>query len=121
MTAQLACDASQMALWRRKGPENVIVHTDRAGQYCSTDYQSLLKRHNLQGSMSARGCCYDNACAESFFNMLKVECIHGEDFASQEIIWTVVFNYIECNNNRWRRHSACGGLSPEQFENQSLA
>ena len=67
MTAQLACDALQMALWRRKRPENVIVHTDRGGQYCSTDYQSLLKRHNLRGSMSARGCCYDNACAESFF------------------------------------------------------
>ncbi|WP_031614586.1 IS3 family transposase, partial [Salmonella enterica] len=63
MTAQLACDALQMALWRRKCPENVIVHTDRGGQYCSTDYQSLLKRHNLRGSMSARGCCYDNACA----------------------------------------------------------
>ncbi|MGW1445487.1 DDE-type integrase/transposase/recombinase, partial [Serratia rhizosphaerae] len=62
MTAQLACDALQMALWRRKRPENVIVHTDRGGQCCSTDYQSLLKRHNLQGSMSAKGCCYDNAC-----------------------------------------------------------
>ncbi|HCR5581578.1 TPA: IS3 family transposase, partial [Shigella flexneri] len=23
--------------------------------------------------------------------------------------------------NRWRRHSWCGGLSPEQFENKSLA
>ncbi|WP_159196696.1 IS3 family transposase, partial [Klebsiella pneumoniae] len=23
--------------------------------------------------------------------------------------------------NRWRRYSACGGLSPEQFENQNLA
>ncbi|EBV3242619.1 hypothetical protein DOH76_24355, partial [Salmonella enterica subsp. enterica serovar Oranienburg] len=23
--------------------------------------------------------------------------------------------------NRWRHHSACGGLSPEQFENQNLA
>ncbi|WP_431614756.1 IS3 family transposase, partial [Enterobacter asburiae] len=23
--------------------------------------------------------------------------------------------------NRWRRHSACGGLSPEQFENLNLA
>lgn len=67
MTEQLACDALQMALWRRKRPKNVIVHTDRGGQYCSTDYQSLLKRHNLQGSMSARGCCYDHACAESFF------------------------------------------------------
>lgn len=32
MTAQLACDALQMALWRRKRPENVIVHTDRGGQ-----------------------------------------------------------------------------------------
>ncbi|EME1359975.1 IS3 family transposase, partial [Klebsiella aerogenes] len=34
---------------------------------------------------------------------------------------TMVFNYIECDYNRWRRHSACGGLSPEQFENQKLA
>ncbi|WP_391570856.1 hypothetical protein [Serratia ficaria] len=31
MTAQLTCDALQMALWRRKRPENVIVHTDRGG------------------------------------------------------------------------------------------
>ncbi|ENQ6349978.1 IS3 family transposase [Salmonella enterica] len=121
MTAQLACDALQMELWRRKCPENVIVHTDRGGQYCSTDYQSLLKRHNLRGSMSARGCCYDNACAESFFHTLRVECIHGEDFVSREIMRTAVFNYSECDYNRWRRHSACGGLSPEQFENQNLA
>ncbi|HDS7828845.1 TPA: IS3 family transposase [Klebsiella pneumoniae] len=121
MTAQLACNALQMALWRRKRPKNVIVHSDRGSQYCSMDYQSLLKRHNLRGSMSARGCCYDNACAESFFHTLKVECIHGDDFASREIMRTAVFNYIECDDNRWRRHSACGGLSPEQFENQSLA
>ncbi|EPM8444122.1 IS3 family transposase [Citrobacter freundii] len=121
MTAQLACDALQMALWRRKRPQNVIVHTDRGGQYCSADYQALLKRHNLRGSMSAKGCCYDNACAESFFHSLKVECIHGERFTRREIMRTTVFNYIECDYNRWRRHSACGGLSPEQFENQSLA
>ncbi|HBR1440795.1 TPA: IS3 family transposase, partial [Klebsiella pneumoniae] len=118
MTAQLACDALQMALWRRKRPENVIVHTDRGGQYCSADYLALLKRHNLHGSMSAKGCCYDNACAESFFHSLKVECIHGERLISREIMRMTVFNYIECDYNRWRRHSACGGLSPEQFENQ---
>lgn len=64
---------------------------------------------------------YDNACAESFFHSLKVECIHGERFASREIMRATVFNYIECDYNRWRRHSACGGLSPEQFENQNLA
>ncbi|ENU2595247.1 IS3 family transposase, partial [Shigella flexneri] len=27
----------------------------------------------------------------------------------------------ECDYNRWRRHSWCGGLNPEQFENQNLA
>ncbi|TDS84855.1 transposase InsO family protein [Rahnella sp. BIGb0236] len=121
MTAQLACDALQMALWRRKRPKNVIVHTDRGGQYCSSDYQTLLKRHNLRGSMSAKGCFYDNACVESFFHSLKVECIHGERFSSREMMRMTVFNYIECDYNRWRRHSACGGLSPEQFENQNLA
>ncbi|EHD6476862.1 IS3 family transposase, partial [Salmonella enterica subsp. enterica serovar Cerro] len=30
-------------------------------------------------------------------------------------------HHRECDYNRWRRHSACGGLSPEQFENQNLA
>ncbi len=121
MTAQLACDALHMALWRRKRPENVIVHTDRGSQYCSVAYQVLMKRHNLRGSMSAKGCCYDNACAESFFHTLKVECIHGERFISRDMMRTAVFNYIECDYNRWRRHSACGGLSPEQFENENLA
>ncbi|ATO35243.1 Mobile element protein [Dickeya dianthicola RNS04.9] len=30
-------------------------------------------------------------------------------------------NYIECDYNHWRQHSARGGLNPEQFENQNLA
>ncbi len=84
-------------------------------------FQAQLKRHNLRGSMSSKGCCYDNACVESFFHSLKVECIHGEHFISREIMRATVFNYIECDYNRWRRHSWCGGLSPEQFENKNLA
>lgn len=80
-----------------------------------------LPQHALRGSMSAKGCCYDNACAESFFHSLKVECIHSEHLISRDNMRTVIFNYIECDYNRWRRHSACGGLSPEQFEKQNLA
>ncbi len=67
MTAQLACDSLEMVLWRRKRPKQIIVHTDRGSQYCSGDYQALLGRHHLQGSMSAKGCCYDNACVDNFF------------------------------------------------------
>lgn len=116
MTAKLACDALQMALWRRKRPKNVIVHTERGGQYSSADYKALLKRHSLHGSMSAQECCYDNACSESFFHSLKVEYIHGERFTDREIMRTTVCNYIECDYNRWRRHSVCGDLSPEQLK-----
>lgn len=36
--------------------------------------------------MSAKGNCYDNACAETFSHNLKVEAIHGEHFPTRNII-----------------------------------
>ena len=89
MTADLVCQALQMALWRRKMPKGVILHSDRGSQYCSTAYQSLMRQHQLVCSMSAKGNCYDNACAESFFHTMKVEAIHGERFATrEEMTWS---------------------------------
>jgi transposase InsO family protein len=121
MTATLVCDALKMALWRRKKPKGVIVHSDRGSQYCSKDYQKLIAGHQLLCSMSAKGNCYDNACAESFFHSLKVETIHGERFATRQAMKETVFEYIEVDYNRTRRHSANGYLSPEAFEAQQAA
>lgn len=116
MTADLVCDALRMALWRRKQPRDVIVHTDRGSQYCSAAYQELIRAHHLRCSMSAKGNCYDNACAESFFHSLKVESIHGERFMSRAQMRETVFEYIETDYNRQRRHSTLGHISPEAFE-----
>ena len=121
MTASLVCDALQMALWRRHRPTGVIVHSDRGSQYCSGAYQQLIAEHGLQCSMSAKGNCYDNACAESFFHSLKVEAIHGERFATREEMRQTVFEYIEVDYNRTRRHSANGFISPAAFEAQQVA
>lgn len=121
MTAQLACDALKMAMWRRRNPTDVIVHSDRGSQYCSGAYQRLIKDHGLLCSMSAKGNCYDNACAESFFHSLKVEAIHGERFANREEMRQAVFEYIEVDYNRTRRHSANGFISPAAFEAQQVA
>jgi putative transposase len=121
MTADLVGNAQQMALWSRKRPKGVIVDSGRVSQYCSTLYQSLLKRHDLKCSMSAKGNCYDNACAESFFHSLKVEAIHGERFATREAARQLVFEYIELDYNRQRRHSAIGMISPEAFEARMIA
>ena len=121
MTATLVCDALTMALWRRGFPKGVMMHTDRGSQYCSASYQDLLQRHELLCSMSGKGCCYDNACAESFFHTLKVELIHGERFALRSQMQQAVFEYIEVDYNRKRRHSANGMISPDAFEAQKAA
>ena len=118
MTADLACEALRMAIFRRKRPKNVIVHSDRGSQYCSHAYRQLLQQHQLLGSMSAKGNCYDNACAESFFHSLKVEAIQGERFATRESMRQAVFEYIETDYNPVRLHSTNGFLSPLDFESQ---
>lgn len=56
MTAELACNTLKIALWRRKMPRGVIVHTDRGSQYCSHEYQDVIKDNGLICSMSAKGC-----------------------------------------------------------------
>lgn len=124
MTADLVCDALQMAIFRRKRPQGVIVHSDRGSQYCSHVYRQLLQQNQLLGSMSAKGNCYDNACAESFFHSLKVEAIHGERFATRDSMRQAVFEYIETDYNPVRLHSANDFQSPIAFEanfKQSLA
>ena len=77
----------------------------------------MVQTRNSPGT----GCCYDNACAESFFHTLKVEVIHGERFATREEMRQTVFEYIEVDYNRTRRHSANGYISPEAFEAQQVA
>ena len=121
MTAQLVCDALKMALWRRGMPTGMIVHSARGSQYCAKAYQTLLDDHGLICSMSGRGNCYDNACAESFFHSLKVEAVHGERLGTREEMRQTVFEYIAVDYNRDRRHSANGNISPAAFEAKLVA
>ncbi len=121
MTATLVMDALQMALWRRKKPQGVILHSDRGSQYCSHDYQRLIRAHHLICSMSKKGDCYDNAAMESWNHSLKVEAVHGERFVTRALAKAHLFDYIEVYYNRQRLHSTIGYLSPEAFEAKKIA
>ena len=121
MTATLVMDALQMALWRRKKPRGVILHSDRGSQYCSHDYQRLIRSHHLICSMSKKGDCYDNAAMESWNHSLKVEAVHGERFVTRTLAKEHLFDYIEVYYNRQRLHSTIGYLSPEAFEAKKVA
>ena len=76
--------------------------------------------HGMVASMSARGNCYDNAVAESFFSSLKNELIHHCDFHTRDCARAAVFDYIEVFYNRQRRHSSLGYVSPVDFELAAL-
>lgn len=121
MTTDLVCDALRMALFRRGMPRGVIVHSDRGSQYCSHAYRDLITAHDLQLSMSRKGNCWDNACAESFFHSLKVEAVQYEPIMDRDTMRQAVFEYIEVDYNRTRRHSALGYISPENYELKNTA
>lgn len=121
MTSKLVCDALTMALWRRKRPSGVIVHSDRGSQYCSQEYQRLLQGNQLICSMSKKGDCYDNAAMESWNHSFKVEAIHGEKLSTRDDTKAHVFEYIDVYYNRKRLHSTLGYLNPEAFEAKQVA
>ena len=121
MTAALVCDALMMALWRRRMPKCVIIHSDRGSQYCSAAYQKLFSKDQLICSMSKKGDCYDNAAMESWNHSFKVEAVHGERFRTRSHAKQQVFEYIEVYYNRKRLHSKLGYVSPETFETKKVA
>ena len=51
------------------------TRTDRGSQYCSQDYQKILRQHGIQISMSGQENCYNNAAVETFFQIIKAKLI----------------------------------------------
>ncbi|MCY2739783.1 IS3 family transposase [Klebsiella pneumoniae] len=118
MTKDIVLNALLMAVWRRNPQKQVLVHSDQGSQYTSHEWQSLLKTHGLEGSMSRRGNCHDNAVAESFFQLLKRERIKKKIYGTREEARSDIFDYIEMFYNSKRRHGSSDQMSPTEYENQ---
>ena len=116
ITTDLVLDALLMALWRRKPQSKVLIHSDQGSQYTSHEWQTFLKHHNLESSMSRRGNCHDNAVAESFFQLLKRERIKKKIYATRTEARSDIFEYIEMFYNSQRRHGSNGQRSPLDYE-----
>jgi transposase InsO family protein len=116
LQATLVLDALGMALRRRTPGAGLVHHSDRGCQYAAADYQRLLVDHGIVCSMSRKGNCWDNAPTESFFGKLKVEWVHGVEYADHQEANRHLFQYIEVFYNRKRKHAALGYESPTAFE-----
>lgn len=120
METELVTNAMNMALQRRNTSPGLLFHSDRGSQYASQAFQEHLRGYGMSQSMSRKGNCWDNACSESFFGTLKLECC-DRIFTSRKEAASTIFEYIEVFYNRQRLHSTLGYLSPEQFEQRNVA
>lgn len=115
MTVDLTLEALNAAYKVRKPEPGLIHHSDRGSQYAADDYREQLKAYEMTASMSRKGNCYDNACMESFYSILKKELIYCTKFKTRQQAYDEIFRYIEFFYNRKRIHSSINYLSPAQY------
>jgi transposase InsO family protein len=122
-TAHTAVPAVDMAFRNRRAQAGLLFHSGRGVQYCARSFRGLLEKRcpAVRQSMSRKGNCWDNACAESFFKTLKreLETLDGKHSAAE--VRQPVFMYIEAYYNRVRLHSALDYAAPDVFNSGQAA
>lgn len=115
--AALVSASLQMAAATRGGRrDGTIFHSDRGAEYTSEVYNNLCDRLDVVQSMGRVGSALDNAAAESFNSLIKVEYVHRHRFATRIEARLRIATWITGFYNPRRRHSAADGLPTEEFE-----
>jgi putative transposase len=115
MNKALVIRAIEEASARYPISSGAVFHSDRGSQYTSTGVRGLLKKKGFVQSFSAVGKPGDNAWSESFFSVLKKECVHWGGNKTYEEWRMIIFSYIESFYNTVRVQKRLGYKSPKQF------
>ena len=111
----LALNALRRAIALRSPLPGLIQHTDRGSQYCSHDYQRLLKAYEIIPSMSGKGNRYDNAMVETVFKTIKNELVWRTIFQTRSAAESALGRYVDGFYNLGCRHSSLGYKAPVSF------
>lgn len=118
--AALTEAALQMAVTTRAGEgrdvRGVVFHSDRGSEYTAKIFKLACARMGVRQSMGRVGSALDNAAAEAVNSTIKVEVVHRTRFTTRAQARAVIGAWISGFYNTRRRHSACGGLSPIDYE-----
>ncbi len=100
---------------------NLILHSDQGWQYQMKQYQHMLNQKGIIQSMSRKGNCLDNGCAENFFGILKSELFYPKekDYKNIEELKKDIEEYIEYYNTK-RIKSKLKGMSPIEYRKHSM-
>ena len=113
----LVMEMLDRALKARPGCRGVILHSDQGWQYRHRLYRERLGRAGIVRSMSRRGNCLDNACAENFFSLLKSEFLYLQKFSSVRQFLVELDRYMRYYNNV--RIKTRLGTSPVRFRERN--
>jgi transposase InsO family protein len=83
---------------KKQVANGLILHSDQGFQYTSRGYFNLTKEYGILPSMSRVGNPLDNAPAENFFGILKVECFNRQKIETLEQAKKLVHEYIHFYN-----------------------
>lgn len=92
--------AFKKAYFDRGESEYVLFHSDRGSEYTAYTFTQALEKRNVVQSFSQKGYPYDNACCESFFRHMKLECINRKSFSNQDELRLCCFEYINRYNSK---------------------
>jgi len=106
------------AIGSRKIDKDLIIHSDRGGQYGGKMFRTIIKKRKMLQSMSRADNPYDNAFMESCFSRFKAELLQDGIFETIEDAQTEIFEYIEMYYNTLRLHSSLDYQSPDEYEKQ---
>ncbi len=118
LRADLALDALEMALWRRRATQlpGLVHHSDRGMQYLAVRYTERLAEAGVLASVGSKGDSYDNALAESFNGLYKAELIrHAGPWQGLDDVEYATLEYVDWFNYR-RLHGELGLRPPAEFE-----
>ncbi len=118
---QQVVDMLEKAFTKIPDNTNLILHSDQGWQYQMKQYQYLLEQKGIRQSMSRKGNCLDNACAENFFGILKSELyyIKEKEYKNIEELEKDIIEYIDYYNNK-RIKNKLKGMSPIQYRKHSI-
>lgn len=104
--------ALKNAIKNERIDQPLIHHSDRGLQYCSSQYQQILRKHGITPSMTDGYDCYQNALAERINGILKQEflVVKPANIAQARIIIDQSIKIY----NQTRPHLSLNYLTPNQ-------
>ena len=117
LRTDLALDALEMAIWRRRGGlDGLVHHSDRGSQYLSIRYTERLAEAGAVTSVGSRGDSYDNALAETIIGLYKTELIRRRGpWKSLDEVEYATLEWVDWFNHR-RLLEPIGHVPPAEFE-----